>query len=340
MSTATTTRVEPALEAIGLKKTFTQRGGLPGSPVRKVHAVSDVSFRLKQGTTLGIVGESGCGKSTLARLLLQLIAPDAGDVLLDGSQILQTRTGLKAYRSQVQMVFQDSSASLNPRLTIEQSITFGPMVHGISREIARQDAHQLLAQVGLEPALYAGRYPHELSGGQRQRVNIARALALKPKIVIFDEAVSALDKSVEAQVLNLLNELKAKLDLSFIFISHDLNVVRYIADTLIVMYLGEVVEAGPVDRIYEQPHHPYTRALLASMPSIDPENRTHVAPIVGDPPSPIDLPPGCRFAPRCPFAEPVCTTQQPTENPVGMTMVRCHIADPASAHTKAGQAHE
>ncbi|MEH6727912.1 MAG: oligopeptide/dipeptide ABC transporter ATP-binding protein [Hyphomicrobiales bacterium] len=340
MSKIETRRVEPALEAIGLQKTFTVRGGLPGSAAKKVHAVSDVSFRLQPGTTLGIVGESGCGKSTLARLLLQLIEPDTGDVLLNGSQILQTRAGLKAYRSHVQMVFQDSSASLNPRLTIEQSIIFGPLVHGVSKENARSDAHQLLAQVGLEPALYAGRYPHELSGGQRQRVNIARALALKPKIVIFDEAVSALDKSVEAQVLNLLNELKAQLDLSFIFISHDLNVVRYIADTLIVMYLGEVVESGPVDRIYDNPRHPYTRALLASMPSTDPQNRTLEAPIVGDPPSPIDLPPGCRFAPRCPFAEPICSTRAPVDSPFDSAMVRCHMADPASTHTRAGHAYE
>lgn len=337
MSTAPNIRVEPALEAVGLQKTFIVRGGFPGSPVKKVHAVSDVSFQLQPGTTLGIVGESGCGKSTLARLLLHLIEPDAGAVLLDGSQILQTRAGLKAYRRQVQMVFQDSSASLNPRLTIEQSIIFGPLIHGIAKETARRDAHELLSQVGLEPSLYAGRYPHELSGGQRQRVNIARALALKPKIIIFDEAVSALDKSVEAQVLNLLNELKAKLDLSFIFISHDLNVVRYIADTLIVMYLGEVVEAGSVDRIYDNPGHPYTRALLASMPSTDPEDRTHQAPIVGDPPSPIDLPSGCRFAPRCPHAEPVCTTTTPTQSPAGIETILCHMADSKSGHSGAGQ---
>lgn len=337
MKPAEKARIEPALEAIGLAKTFTVRGGLPGSAAKKVHAVSDVSFQLQPGTTLGIVGESGCGKSTLARLLLQLIEPDAGDVLLDGSQILQTRAGLKAYRRQVQMVFQDSSASLNPRLTIEQSIIFGPLIHGVEKESARRDAHELLTQVGLEPTLYAGRYPHELSGGQRQRVNIARALALKPKIVIFDEAVSALDKSVEAQVLNLLNELKAKLDLSFIFISHDLNVVRYIADTLIVMYLGEVVESGSVDRIYENPRHPYTKALLASMPSTDPERRTHEAPIVGDPPSPIDLPQGCRFAPRCPFAEAVCTANAPAHDTVCAEVVRCHMADLKSGHSLAGQ---
>ncbi len=198
-------------------------------------------------------------------------------------------------------------------------------------------AHALLAKVGLEPRLYAGRYPHELSGGQRQRVNIARALAMQPRIVIFDEAVSALDKSVEAQVLNLLADLKTELGLSYIFISHDLNVVRYISDTVMVMYLGKVVEEGPVEEIYARPAHPYAKALLASMPSLDPEARTVSAPITGDPPSPIDPPSGCRFHTRCDHAAPVCITHAPaTVRLPSRREVSCHMADAASEHSLAG----
>jgi peptide/nickel transport system ATP-binding protein len=230
------------------------------------------------------------------------------------------------------MVFQDSSASLNPRLTIEQSLMFAPIVHGVGKNAARRRALDLLERVGLAPARFADRYPHELSGGQRQRVNIARALALQPRVIIFDEAVSALDKSVEAQVLNLLADLKAEFGLSYIFISHDLNVVRHISDQVLVMYLGQVIEKGPAQDIYANPMHPYTRALLASMPSLDPENRSLEAPISGDPPNPIDLPPGCRFAPRCPLAADPCHARQPTETRRGDVMVSCHLADPMSGH--------
>ena len=324
----------PALSATSLNKTFTVRENGLGKPTRYVHAVSDFSFDLPVGSTLGIVGESGCGKSTTARLLMHLVEPDSGQIRLSGEPVGTAKRDLKQFRRKVQMVFQDSSASLNPRLTIEQSITFAPMVHGVSLREARETAWRLLDRVGLDPARFTGRYPHELSGGQRQRVNIARALALNPKVVIFDEAVSALDKSVEAQVLNLLNELKAEFGLSYIFISHDLNVVRYISDHVLVMYLGQVVEQGPVDQVYATPRHPYTRALLASMPSPDPEQRTMAAPITGDPPSPIDLPPGCRFAPRCAFAESICDTM-PYELRHGETRVRCHMADPKLGHSKA-----
>jgi peptide/nickel transport system ATP-binding protein len=265
-----------------------------------------------------------------------LIRPDAGSIQLEGREIDRSPGGLSAFRRNCQMVFQDSSASLNPRLTIEGSIMFGPMVHGVSKPAARETAHRLLERVGLKPRRFAGRYPHELSGGQRQRVNIARALALEPRIVIFDEAVSALDKSIEAQVLNLLLDLKSDLKLSYIFISHDLNVVRYISDDVLVMYLGEVVEHGSAAAIYSRPTHPYTRALLASMPSLDPDRRTVSPPITGDPPSPIDPPSGCRFHPRCDFAEDVCGRAKPSAQLCGeQHFASCLMLDPHSGHSKA-----
>ena len=237
------------------------------------------------GETLGIVGESGCGKSTTARLLMHLIPPDSGSIVFDGL-VVGAAEGLshRDLHRQMQMVFQDSYASLNPRLPVAMSIAFGPFVHGLAKSAALKRAMELLEAVGLDPLLFANRYPHELSGGQRQRINVARALALEPRLVILDEAVSALDKSVEAQVLNLLVDLKAQFDLTYIFISHDLNVVRYISDRVMVMYLGKVVEIGPVDRLYRDPQHPYTQALLSAMPSMDPRRRTLKAPLSGDPP--------------------------------------------------------
>jgi peptide/nickel transport system ATP-binding protein len=218
---------------------------------------------------------------------------------------------LKQFRRSTQMVFQDSFASLNPRLTALEAIAYGPQVHGVPKAVALASARSLLARVGLEPAQFGSRYPHELSGGQRQRVNLARALAFEPRLLILDESVAALDKSVQAQVLNLLQELKAERDLTYLFISHDLHVVHYIADRVVVMYLGEVVESGPVEALYAQPRHPYTRALLSAVPSTDPARRTAVAPIAGDPPNPIDPPSGCRFRDRCPHAMAVCAQQAP-----------------------------
>jgi len=237
----------------------------------------------------------------------------------------------------MQMVFQDSYASLNPRLTIEESIAFGPKVHGMADVAARSLARELLGKVGLRPETFANRYPHEISGGQRQRVNIARALALSPRLVILDEAVSALDKSVEAQVLNLLVDLKREFGLTYLFISHDLNVVRYISDRVLVMYLGEVVELGPVDRVWDAPAHPYTRALLAAMPSSDPDNRTETPPISGDPPNPIDPPSGCRFHTRCPFAEPLCANATPKLTAIDRMghEAACYMAIPGSGHSLA-----
>ena len=299
-----------------------------------VRAVDGVDFTVLKGETLGVVGESGCGKSTTARLVMQLIVHDSGELLFDGELVGGRDLPLKDYRRQAQMVFQDSYASLNPRMTIEASVAFGPQVHGVSRQEAIGRARSLLARVGLDPARFAGRYPHELSGGQRQRVNIARALAFNPRLVILDEAVSALDKSVEAQVLNLLSDLRQEFSLTYIFISHDLNVVRYISDRVMVMYLGEVVEIGPVAALYAAPRHPYTRALLAAMPSLDPDNRTEEAPLTGDPPNPINPPQGCRFHPRCAFAEPVCSAHRPQLVPAGDVSVACHMAVPDSGHSR------
>jgi peptide/nickel transport system ATP-binding protein len=331
---------QPLLALRDLTKHFPIKGGLFGQTVATVRAVDGVSFDVMKGETLGIVGESGCGKSTTARLLVQLLDLDAGTMVFDGEAVGEPRASglsLREYRRQVQMVFQDSYASLNPRLPIEDSIAFAPKVHGLSEHQANERARELLAAVGLAPAQFARRYPHELSGGQRQRVNIARALALQPRLVILDEPVSALDKSVEAQVLNLLVDLKQKFNLTFVFISHDLNVVQFISDRVLVMYLGEVVEIGPVDAIYDRPAHPYTRALLASRPSMDPAKRRTVPPLVGDPPNPVNPPSGCRFRTRCGFAEDVCAARKPIAADLGDGhLAACHMATPGSGHTKAG----
>jgi peptide/nickel transport system ATP-binding protein len=301
---------QPLLSARGLIKHFPVKGGGLFAPRRVVRAVDGVDFEILKGETLGVVGESGCGKSTTARLLMQLIEPDHGEILFDGEAVGDTLP-LSDYRRQVQMVFQDSYASLNPRLTIEDSISFGPRVHGIAANTALARAHDLLHRVGLEPGRFAGRYPHELSGGQRQRVNIARALALEPRLVILDEAVSALDKSVEAQVLNLLLDLKRDFGLTYLFISHDLNVVRFMVDRLMVMYLGKVAEIGTRDAVFNETRHPYSAALLASMPKMDPTERTVEPPLAGDPPNPIDPPAGCRFHTRCTNAEAPCSIIAP-----------------------------
>jgi peptide/nickel transport system ATP-binding protein len=300
------------LQVDHLTKYFPIHGGLLNRTVATVQAVDDVSFSVRKGETLGIVGESGCGKSTTARLLMRLVEPDSGSVVFDGDMVGAPRgISVNEMRRQMQMVFQDSYSSLNPRMTMVESIAYAPRMHGIGRKEAYDRAEHLLGQVGLNPRQYARRYPHELSGGQRQRVNIARALALEPRLVILDEAVAALDKSVEAQVLNLLVELKEKFNLTYLFISHDLNVVEYMSDRIMVMYLGRVVETGPVEEIYRHPRHPYTRALFASKPTLDPDRRTTEMPLTGDPPNPINPPSGCRFRTRCAFAEAVCAEKVP-----------------------------
>jgi peptide/nickel transport system ATP-binding protein len=295
-----------------------------------VSALEDVSFDISAGETLGVVGESGCGKSTLARALMGIIKPDKGEIKYTAT------AGVRAGSLQpAQMVFQDSFLSLNPRLSILETIAFGPMANGVSRKKAEKSSADILNAVGLDRTKFGARYPHELSGGQRQRVNIARALALRPQLVILDEAVSALDKSIQAQVLNLLVDIRKEFSFTYFFISHDLNVVRYISDRVLVMYLGHVVEIGSAEDIYTGPKHPYTVALLGAAPSVDPRKRTLTATLVGDPPSPINPPSGCRFRTRCSFAEDVCSTRVPRLSSEHHS-VACLMFVPGSGHSRAG----
>ena len=329
---------ETILEVQKLKKYFPIKGGILNQTTAEVQAVDVIDFVVARGETLGIVGESGCGKSTTARLLMQLIEHDDGEIIFDGYAVGK-RSGIttREMRKRMQMVFQDSYSSLNPRLPVESSIAFGPIVHGEKKSVAQKKARDLLIKVGLNPDLFSRRYPHELSGGQRQRVNIARALALEPEVLILDEAVSALDKSVEAQVLNLLMDLKAEFKLTFIFISHDLNVVHYISDRVLVMFLGRVVEIGDVNAVYNNPKHPYTHALISAMPSMDPKKRTEAVPLVGDPPNPISPPSGCRFRTRCPFSEDICAIKEPILIHTDLEKrqsAACHMGDPASGHSR------
>ena len=328
---------QPLLIVRDLSKRFAVRGSAFAGKRQHVHAVDGVSFTVAKGETLGVVGESGCGKSTTARLIARLVEPDGGELVFDGEGIA-TYGGiaLKDYRRSLQMVFQDSFASLNPRLSVLDAIAYGPRVHGVSRADARARARALLARVGLSPERFAARYPHELSGGQRQRVNIARALAFEPRMLILDEAVAALDKSVQAQVLNLLQELKAEHALTYLFISHDLHVVHYLADRVLVMYLGQIVEMAPVDALYRHTRHPYTKALLSAVPAMDPTQRTTRSPLSGDPPNPIDPPDGCRFRDRCAHAAAVCAQVMPRlrESTAGH-WAACHLDDPSSGHPEA-----
>jgi peptide/nickel transport system ATP-binding protein len=304
-----------------------------------VRAVDDITFDVKKGETLGIVGETGCGKSTIARLLMHLIPPDAGVVTFEGRVVGSPELPMTAYRRQVQMVFQDSDASLNPRLTIEDSIACASTIHGTPRTDAVWRARSLLDRVGLDPNHFAGRYPHELSGGQRQRVNIARALALEPSVLILDEAVSGLEKSDEAQVLNLLRDLKDELDLTYIFISRDLEVVRFMSDRVMVMYLGKIAEIGPTEAIYRARRHPYTDALLRSKLAMDPGRRRTEAPLAGEPPNPINPPEGCRFHTRCRHAERVCRAGQPALHATGHGhLAACFRLIPGSGHYAAPRA--
>lgn len=312
------------LEVRGLKKEFPVKLGFRRQGI--VSAVDGVSFRVSARETLGIVGESGCGKSTAARLLLGLLKPDAGDVAFEGRSVDGlNRLAKKRLKASMQMVFQDPYSSLNPRMSIRENIGFPMRVHGYKRAEIAERVAMLLEQVGLHRN-HASYFPHQMSGGQRQRVNIARALALSPKLVVCDEAVSALDKSIQAQVLNLLKDLQQQMDLTYLFISHDLNVVEYMSDRVVVMYLGQVVESCSSDELYRNPLHPYTRALLSAIPKLDPDSTTVPLPLTGELPSPLNPPSGCRFRTRCPQAMDVCATARPAvRHPVGGHAVACYL---------------
>ena len=299
----------------------------------KIHAVDDVSFSLKYGKTIGVVGESGCGKSTLARVLLRLIEPSSGSIFLDGTDLGKlSPKNLRAKRREMQIIFQDSYASLDSRQKIGNIIAEPLVVHRMGNRMKRRArVTQLLDMVGLEPDA-AKRYPHEFSGGQRQRIGIARAIALEPKLVIADEPVSALDVSIQSQVLNLLVDLRKQLGLSYIFISHDLAVVEHICDTIAVMYLGEIVEMAAGESLFEEPKHPYTQALLSAIPRPDPKRRGSPRIVLqGDIPNPENPPEGCRFHTRCPQAMSKCKTQKPARRLFIKSdteqMVSCHQYD-------------
>ena len=295
-----------------LVKEFPVRGGV-------VHAVSDVSFTVEKGETLGLVGESGCGKSTLGKLLINLIPPTSGKVWFKGQDLSQYQgEALRALRRGMQMIFQDPYASLDPRMSVGRIIAEPLSAHHIGQNSAARTAivRDLMAQVGLRPELYS-RYPHQFSGGQRQRIGIARALALNPELIICDEPVSALDVSIQAQILNLLSDLQKERGLTYLFISHDLNVVRYLSDRVIVMFLGQVCELSPTEALYAAPRHPYTRFLLEAVPQPDPSRRDeNRALLAGEVSSPVNPPSGCRFRLRCPRADDLCRQAHPELNEI------------------------
>jgi oligopeptide/dipeptide ABC transporter ATP-binding protein len=317
----------PIIEARALTKHFGgERHLFTRTPV--VYAVNDVSFAVETGETFAIVGESGCGKSTLGRLLLRLIDSTQGRVLYQGQDITHLHGApMQRLRREMQLIFQDPFASLNPGMTVGQIVGEPIALHGLARNGAerRERVAQLLRTVGLQPA-YADRYPHEFSGGQRQRIGIARALAGEPKLIVGDEPVSALDVSVQAQVINLLETLKQDLGLTLIMVAHDLAVIRHMSDRVAVMYLGEIVELAAVDALFDTPLHPYTQALLGAIPVSSPHERRARAALTGDLPSPTAPPPGCRFHPRCPHAKPLCSQERPpSETLADGRRVACHF---------------
>jgi oligopeptide/dipeptide ABC transporter ATP-binding protein len=302
-----------------------QTGGGGFARKNKVSALDGVSFNLVQGETLGIVGESGCGKSTLGRIISRLDTPTSGEIIYKGSDIAnKSLSAMRPLRKEIQFIFQDPYASLNPRRQIGAIVEEPMRIHGVSKEERRTRAHELLEKVGLDKNSYE-KYPHEFSGGQRQRVVIARALTLKPELIIADEPVSALDVSIQAQVLNLFKELQDEMKLTYIFIAHDLGVVRHISDRIAVMYLGKIVEIGSVEEIYNNPQHPYTKALLSANPRIDQSANSTRQILTGDIPSPLNRPSGCSFHTRCPIAVAECSTREPELRHIGEVDVACNL---------------
>ena len=324
--------MSPLLAVDGLVKHFplrglgvwldTLRGGVPPA----VRAVDSVSLAIDAGETLGLVGESGCGKSTVARCLLRLIEPTAGRVRFDGVDLTALgEEALRRRRRDIQMVFQDPTASLNPRFTVRRTVEDPLRLHtGLGRAARRERAQEVLGQVGLGAELL-DRYPHELSGGQRQRVNIARAIASEPRLVVLDEPPTALDVSLRARIIMLLDELREKLGMTYLFISHDLATVKYLSRRVAVMYLGTLVEQAPTRELFARPLHPYTRALLSAIPVPDPDAKRERLVLSGEIPSPIDIPPGCRLRGRCPLAQPVCAEPVPLRETAPGHLVACHL---------------
>ncbi len=319
--------MSPLLRVRSLVKHFPIRRGLFGRTSGSVQAVDGVSFDVARGQTLALVGESGCGKSTTGRLVLRLVEPTSGSVEFEGRDVLALpESGMRDLRGKLTVIFQDPFASLNPRMTVGQTLAEPLALHGLAEGRRRERVAEILHLVGLAPE-HARRYPHEFSGGQRQRVGIARALAVEPRLIVCDEPVSALDVSIQAQVVNLLRDLQARLGLSYIFIAHDLAVVKFIATRVAVMYLGRIVEQGDKDAVFREPRHPYTRALLAAIPVPDPSRRRERVTLEGDVPSPAHPPSGCRFRTRCPHARPLCAEASPdlTADDGDDHAVACHF---------------
>ena len=314
-STPPASSLEPRVlvDVKNLVKHFPIRGGGFRRTVSLVRAVDGISFQIRRGETLSLVGESGSGKTTAGRTILRLVEPTSGEVLFDSEPVFRVGASqLRKLRREMQIVFQDPYGSLNPRMTVEAIVGEGLLNSGISQRHARRErVVEMLERVGLDPRNHLRRYPHEFSGGQRQRIGIARALVLKPRFVVCDEAVSSLDISVQAQIINLLMRLQAEERYTYLFIAHDLSLVRHLSDQVAVMYLGRLMELGPAERIYGSPHHPYTRALHASAPAAHPRDRHYHAALGGDMPSPVTPPSGCRFHTRCPYVMDRCRLEEP-----------------------------
>ena len=323
-------RDKKLIEVRGLTKEFKLASGMWKKAKGVVHAVTDVTLDIYEGETLALVGESGCGKSTLGRLILDLIEPTSGTVIFDGHNIQELKPEeLRQMRKEMQIIFQDPYASLNPRWTIRDIVAEPLVTHGVykTKEETTARVEELLKKCGIRPE-FINRFPHQFSGGQRQRVGIARALALNPRLIVCDEPVSALDVSIQAQVLNLLDDLQEEMKLTYLFISHDLSVVRYLSDRVCVMFLGKICEIGDTKDVYENPLHPYTKFLLEAVPKPDPELRKEDKDmLVGEIPSPVNPPSGCRFHTRCPYATDRCSQEEPQMREVGGRMVACHIVE-------------